>query len=120
MLVSGATSGGRRATPPTAKGSIRSSPNGMPNPHAMLPYELWADERAIMSTCAGPTSSEQQKKKVCEACGKEFLCKSMAAGCWCEEILLTAAAREEISRRYRDCLCRKCLEQFVPEIGGVT
>jgi hypothetical protein len=36
----------------------------------------------------------------------------MAPGCWCEEIRLTAAAREEISRRYRDCLCRNCVALF--------
>jgi hypothetical protein len=55
---------------------------------------------------------EQPERKICEACGKEFLCKSMAAGCWCEEICLSAAARDEISRRYRDCLCRGCLAFF--------
>jgi hypothetical protein len=66
----------------------------------------------MMSTRAGPTTPEQQKLKICEACGQEFLCKSMAAGCWCEEIHLTVAAREEISRRYRDCLCRNCLALF--------
>jgi hypothetical protein len=65
-----------------------------------------------MSTRTGPTSSEQQKAKICEACGQEFSFSAMAAGCWCEEIHLTAMAREEISRHYRDCLCRNCLEQF--------
>jgi Cysteine-rich CWC len=71
----------------------------------------------MMSTCAGQTSPQQQQSKICEACGKEFLCKAMAAGCWCEEIHLTAAAREEISRRYRDCLCRDCLSRFQAEDG---
>jgi Cysteine-rich CWC len=70
----------------------------------MPPHELLANERGMMSTCAGPTSTGQQKRKICEACSQEFLCKAMAAGCWCEEIHLTAAWREEISRRYRDCL----------------
>jgi len=58
------------------------------------------------------TSPEQQKRKVCEACGQEFFCSAMAAGCWCEEIRLTAAAREKISSRYHDCLCRNCLSRF--------
>jgi hypothetical protein len=66
----------------------------------------------MMSTCTGPTSPEQQKRKICEACGQEFLCGAMAAGCWCEQIRLTAATREEISRRYHDCLCRNCLGGF--------
>ena len=62
-----------------------------------------------ISERAEAVSSEQSQRKVCEACGEGFVCKSMAAGCWCEEIRLTAAAREEISRRYCDCLCRDCL-----------
>jgi hypothetical protein len=83
----------------------------------MPPQKLPADERAMMSTCAGPTSSEQRKRKICEACGQEFMCSAMAAGCWCEEIHLTDAAREEISRRYRDCLCRNCLSGLQAEDG---
>jgi hypothetical protein len=77
--------------------------------------ELRADEGEMMSTCAGPSSTEQQKGKICEACGQEFLCSAMVEGCWCEEIRLTAAAREEISLRYRDCLCRNCLGHFAPK-----
>jgi hypothetical protein len=71
-----------------------------------------------MTACAEPTSPQQQKQKICEACGQDFLCKAMAAGCWCEEIDLTAEAREEISRRYRDCLCRNCLAHFATKMGG--
>jgi hypothetical protein len=71
----------------------------------------------VMTACAESTSPEQQKVKTCEACGQQFLCKAMAAGCWCEEIHLTAAARQEISRRYRDCLCRNCLSGFQPDNG---
>jgi hypothetical protein len=56
------------------------------------------------------TSPERQKRKLCEACGQEFFCSVMAAGCWCEEIRLTPAARREIARRCHDCLCRSCLE----------
>ena len=65
-----------------------------------------------MSMCAGLTSTEQGNPKICEACGQEFLCSAMIVGCWCEEVRLTAEAREEISRRYRDCLCRNCLERI--------
>ena len=68
-----------------------------------------------MTTCADSTSPQQQKLKTCEACGQQFLCKAMAAGCWCEEIRLTSEAREEISRRYGDCLCRNCLNEFQPD-----
>ena len=64
-----------------------------------------------MNAYAESPSPEQHELKTCEACGQQFSCKVMAAGCWCEEIHLTAAARQEISRRYQDCLCRNCLER---------
>jgi hypothetical protein len=70
-----------------------------------------------MTTCADSTSPQQQKLKTCEACGQQFFCTAMAAACWCEEIHLTAGAREEISRRYRDCLCRNCLSGFQTNDG---
>src|SRR5882672_6967911 len=107
-----ATSRGRLATLRIAKGYTRSSPRGMPNPRALPLRQQPADERSMMPTCAGPTSPELRKPKICEACGQEFLCSAMIVGCWCEEVRLTAAAREEISRRYRDCLCRNCLAHF--------
>src|SRR6266446_9209104 len=81
----------------------------------MPPHKLRAVEGARMSTCAGPASPEQRRPKICEACGQEFLCSAMAPGCWCEEIHLTAAAREEIARRYRECLCRNCLAHFAAD-----
>jgi len=65
-----------------------------------------------MSTCKGPASSKQGNRKTCQACNKEFLCGAMGPGCWCEEIHLTAAARDDIARRYEDCLCRDCLSKF--------
>jgi Cysteine-rich CWC len=65
-----------------------------------------------MVACAESNSPEKHERKTCEACGQQFSCKAMAAGCWCEEIHLTVEAREEISRRYQDCLCRSCLERF--------
>jgi hypothetical protein len=116
-LAFGANLTGRHASPPAAKGSTRSSPRGMPNLRGLLLRQRPADERTMMSTCAGPTCPEQQNRKTCEACGQEFLCQSMDAGCWCEEIHLTDAAREEISHRFRDCLCRNCLGRFQAKDG---
>ena len=69
-----------------------------------------------MSTCDGPGCSKQQEKKICEACGREFSCGAMGPGCWCEEIHLTAAAREDIADRYHDCLCRECLEHHATKV----
>ncbi|HXD29767.1 MAG TPA: cysteine-rich CWC family protein [Pyrinomonadaceae bacterium] len=48
----------------------------------------------------------------CESCGKEFNCGASLSGCWCGEIKLTDEARAELKERYRDCLCRDCLEKI--------
>jgi hypothetical protein len=50
---------------------------------------------------------------VCEACGGAFTCgASSPAGCWCQEIELSEAARAELRARYERCLCRACLENY--------
>jgi cysteine-rich CWC protein len=54
------------------------------------------------NTCA-PT----QKK--CSACGQLFDCGAPDAGCWCEDVKLTAEALESLRMRYADCLCSRCL-----------
>jgi Cysteine-rich CWC len=47
----------------------------------------------------------------CESCGKEFNCGASLSGCWCGEIKLSDEARAELREKYRDCLCRECLEK---------
>jgi hypothetical protein len=47
----------------------------------------------------------------CEACGKDFVCGVSLKGCWCAEIELSDEARQEMRSRFKDCLCRDCLEQ---------
>ena len=51
------------------------------------------------------------RDRVCEGCGKEFLCGASLRGCWCSEIELTDEARASLKAGYRDCLCRDCLEK---------
>jgi hypothetical protein len=51
----------------------------------------------------------------CEACGGEFTCGAMLAGCWCSEVKLSDALLAELRERYQHCLCRACLEQFAGE-----
>jgi len=48
----------------------------------------------------------------CEACGNAFTCGASLSGCWCAEISLSDELRTELKSRYRDCLCRDCLERF--------
>jgi hypothetical protein len=47
----------------------------------------------------------------CEGCGKEFNCGASLSGCWCGEIKLSDESRAELREKYRDCLCRECLEK---------
>ncbi len=47
--------------------------------------------------------------KKCAACGAGFSCGAPAAGCWCEEVHVTAIVLLALRARYADCLCRRCL-----------
>jgi Cysteine-rich CWC len=48
----------------------------------------------------------------CEACGNEFSCGASLRGCWCSEIELSEEAQADLKSRYRECLCRDCLERL--------
>ena len=52
------------------------------------------------------------RERVCESCGSEFSCGASLRGCWCSEINLSESDRAQLQSRYRDCLCRNCLEQI--------
>lgn len=47
--------------------------------------------------------------KTCQNCGVEFPCGSLC--CWCGEIKIDKAVREELKQKFNDCLCRTCLEE---------
>ena len=52
------------------------------------------------------------KTKACEACGESFACEiSLGKSCWCGELKLSEDTRQELRAKYRDCLCRACLEK---------
>jgi hypothetical protein len=59
----------------------------------------------IMKTC-------QPLPATCEACGESFACGANTGGCWCGEIKLSDAVREELRAKYQRCLCRACLEKL--------
>ncbi|MBL8152142.1 MAG: cysteine-rich CWC family protein [Blastocatellia bacterium] len=48
----------------------------------------------------------------CEACGEEFKCGATITRCWCSEIKVSSDIRHELRKRYKNCLCRSCLEAF--------
>ena len=50
--------------------------------------------------------------ETCPACGEKFECGATIKGCWCSEVKLSEAAREEMKAKYKGCLCRTCLEKF--------
>lgn len=53
-----------------------------------------------------------RKTKACEACGESFACEvSLGKGCWCGELKLSEDTRQELRAKYRNCLCRACLEK---------
>lgn len=60
--------------------------------------------------------------RTCEACGQPFTCGASLTGCWCQQVELTPAVRQELRERYHDCLCPACLAQFSakaePPAGG--
>jgi len=57
-------------------------------------------------------SPRLSRELVCESCGNSFTCGASLSGCWCGEIKLTGEARTALRERYRDCLCRECLERL--------
>ena len=59
----------------------------------------------------GYISLRWKDPSTCEACGNEFTCGATIAGCWCTEVKLTKDARALLRSRYRNCLCRICLER---------
>jgi len=48
----------------------------------------------------------------CEACGKDFVCGVSLKGCWCSEIKLDDQTRAELRSKYKDCLCKECLQNL--------
>jgi len=56
---------------------------------------------------ASDKMASKVKQKTCECCGKIFLCEE--GGCWCSKIELSPAAREEMQRKFKDCICESCL-----------
>jgi hypothetical protein len=59
----------------------------------------------------GPKLPVLRKSQVCEVCGETFACEiSLGKGCWCGEIKLSDETRQELRAKYKNCLCRACLE----------
>lgn len=57
-------------------------------------------------------------ESVCEACGVSFACGAASGRCWCAELTLSEHALAKLRARYRGCLCRACLTDYV-EVEGI-
>ena len=63
----------------------------------------------IFTSITNALTNGVSRERVCEACGRSFVCGASLSGCWCSEIELTDEARAELRNCYGDCLCRDCL-----------
>jgi hypothetical protein len=54
---------------------------------------------------------DRRPPRECEACGQPFVCGASLKGCWCFGVPLDAQMRSELRKRYKDCLCRECLDR---------
>lgn len=51
--------------------------------------------------------------KICERCNIEFVCNATdITNCFCYDISLKENVRKEISEKYSNCLCEKCLKFY--------
>ena len=50
--------------------------------------------------------------KVCEKCGYKFECLHNK-NCWCNNLKITKELGLYLKETYKDCLCKKCLSEFV-------
>jgi hypothetical protein len=64
----------------------------------------------ILKVLSNVATGNFERSLKCEACGNDFKCGASLKGCWCSEVNLNDADRASIRSRYKDCLCRDCLE----------
>jgi hypothetical protein len=50
--------------------------------------------------------------KKCSKCEAPFTCQNQSAGCWCENVKLSAQMLTYLKENYENCLCPKCLQEF--------
>jgi hypothetical protein len=63
----------------------------------------------------GFISPKHREASVCESCGEGFVCGVSLKGCWCVEVELSEKARQNLKTKFRNCLCRNCLEKYTAE-----
>ncbi len=52
-------------------------------------------------------------EKRCPRCGSSFTCNhGDTAHCQCSGVRLSESARSYLAAHYKDCLCRRCLDEI--------
>jgi hypothetical protein len=52
-----------------------------------------------------------RRPQQCESCGQPFVCELGIKGCWCGEVQVSEQTRQMVRSKYKNCLCRSCLEK---------
>lgn len=79
---------------------------------------VWnANEDMKVKKALGIISKHFKEPQKCESCGEDFTCGANLKGCWCFEIDVSDNAREELKSKFKECLCRKCLENFEASVS---
>lgn len=55
-------------------------------------------------------------QKLCEKCGDSFECRAdNIALCHCNNVVLSNFQMDEIQKKYKNCLCKNCLNAIKKE-----
>lgn len=67
----------------------------------------------LMSANSNVEAVEKTSEKlVCESCGESFSCGSKIGKCWCFDFEVSTETLADLTTRYKDCLCEKCLTEL--------
>ena len=66
---------------------------------------------SLLRGALGYISLRWKDPSTCEGCGGEFKCGASITGCWCMKVHVSKETRVSLRSRYKNCLCRSCLEQ---------
>jgi hypothetical protein len=59
-----------------------------------------------------PPPAPQTDTVLCPRCGEGFGCGVTTGGCWCADVVIDNATREDLAKFYDGCLCPTCLERI--------
>ncbi len=60
------------------------------------------------------------KQKTCPNCTQKFQCGANEKQCWCINISLSPLTLAKLKESFVDCLCEKCLTEYLKKEEGNT